>query len=286
MSFRSLLSAVVACVLAATIGLVVPTVTAAPAEAAGDKVSARKLLRQLPVRSETNKGYDRSKFRHWIDTGDKDVCDTREEVLIAEAVRKPRVRASTCAISGGKWRSKYDGRTTTNKSTFDIDHVVPLKEAWASGAKKWTKNTRKRFANDLRYKHSLIAVSASSNRSKGSREPHQWMPPNSSYRCVYVKQWIAVKWRWKMSVNTKEKRYLNARLDKCKSVQVLEPTRATVKLRSTSTSSGSTDQRSAPWNQPGPDLDCSDIRKKVRVYPPDYHRLDADGNGWGCESYG
>jgi hypothetical protein len=39
---------------------------------------------------------------------------------------------------------------------------------------------------------------------------------------------------------------------------------------------------------PAPDLDCPDIRHKVRVDHAfgDPHRLDADGDGWGCESYG
>jgi micrococcal nuclease len=37
---------------------------------------------------------------------------------------------------------------------------------------------------------------------------------------------------------------------------------------------------------PPPDLDCADIRKKVRVRPPDPHHLDGDRDGWGCESYG
>jgi len=37
---------------------------------------------------------------------------------------------------------------------------------------------------------------------------------------------------------------------------------------------------------PPPDLDCSDIRRKVRVRPPDPHHLDGDHDGWGCESYG
>ena len=55
-----------------------------------------------------------------------------------------------------------------------------------------------------------------------------------------------------------------------------------------SSSSGSStgSSSSEPWNSPGPDLDCSDIRRKVRITGPDYHRLDADGDGWGCESYG
>jgi hypothetical protein len=37
------------------------------------------------------------------------------------------------------------------------------------------------------------------------------------------------------------------------------------------------------WN--GVDLDCEDIRHRVRVTGPDPHRLDQDGNGIGCESY-
>jgi hypothetical protein len=38
-----------------------------------------------------------------------------------------------------------------------------------------------------------------------------------------------------------------------------------------------------PWN--GKDLDCDDVRRRVRVSGPDPHKLDNDGNGIGCESY-
>lgn len=41
-----------------------------------------------------------------------------------------------------------------------------------------------------------------------------------------------------------------------------------------------------PWNLPGPDLDCKDIGHRVTITGPDYHRLDADGDGVGCESWG
>ncbi len=41
-----------------------------------------------------------------------------------------------------------------------------------------------------------------------------------------------------------------------------------------------------PWNEPGPDLDCADIGQRVRITGEDYHRLDADGDGRACESYG
>jgi hypothetical protein len=48
-------------------------------------------------------GYSRSLFRHWIDA-DKDGCNTRYEVLIAEAIVKPKVGAG-CYLTGGKWKS-------------------------------------------------------------------------------------------------------------------------------------------------------------------------------------
>ncbi|WP_062530358.1 HNH endonuclease family protein [Demequina rhizosphaerae] len=287
---RRALSALTVAVLTAGAVIVPAFVDDGATAEATTKVGVRTLLRQLDVKAETNAGYDRTKFRHWIDTADADVCNARYEVLIAEAVRKPSV-SSSCKLSNGKWRSKYDGKVTTNPSTFDVDHMVPLAEAWGSGAKRWTAATRKAYANDLGYGASLIAVSASSNRAKGASEPGQWMPATRSYRCAYVKNWIAVKWRWDLAVDRAEKTALsNAITRHCasSSTTVTKPKRATVKLASSSGSSTSSSraQADAAWNKPGPDLDCSDIRKKVRVYPPDYHRLDADGDGWGCESYG
>jgi hypothetical protein len=37
------------------------------------------------------------------------------------------------------------------------------------------------------------------------------------------------------------------------------------------------------WN--GYDLDCADVGHRVKVTGDDPHRLDRDGDGWGCESY-
>jgi hypothetical protein len=79
---------------------------------------------------------------------------------------------------------------------FDIDHLSPLAEAWDSGAWAWDADTRMRYADDLDDPRSLIAVSASANRSKGDQDPAEWMPPAASYACTYITDWVAVKTRW------------------------------------------------------------------------------------------
>ena len=94
----------------------------------------------LVVAEDMSSGYSRSAFKLWIDE-DKNGCDTRAEVLIAEAVIKPKV-GKNCALTGGSWLSPYDNKFYTNASLLDIDHLVPLAEAWRSGAWKWTSAQR------------------------------------------------------------------------------------------------------------------------------------------------
>lgn len=156
----------------------------------------------LRIETEHPDGYNRDLFRHWVDA-DGDGCDTRKEVLIAESL-EPAQTGSSCAILSGRWYSVYDNTETTDSSRFDIDHVVALKEAWDSGAWSWSADQRRDFANDLRQPFFLIAVSASSNRSKSDRDPAEWLPTNTSYRCEYVRIWIEVKRAWNLSVDQAE----------------------------------------------------------------------------------
>ena len=212
------LLAVVLVVLALT-----PTASYASSD---DEVSARlrAAVRQLPVAAETRRGYDRDKFRHWTDA-DGDCQDTRDEVLDAESL----VATAGCDITEGKWRSYYDGVTTEDPSDFDIDHLVPLAESWDSGAKRWTRKTRERFANDLGDQRSLVAVTASANRSKSDRDPAEWMPARA--QCKYVRQWVAVKLRWRLTVDRPERSFLVDRAAACDNL-VITVRRARVRTRS------------------------------------------------------
>jgi len=167
----------------------------------------------LRIEPERGDGYNRDLFRHWVDA-DGDGCDTRKEVLIAESL-EPVQTGSSCAILSGRWYSIYDNTETTDSSRFDIDHVVALKEAWDSGAWNWSADQRRDFANDLSQPYFLIAVSASSNRSKSDRDPAEWLPTNTSYRCAYVRIWIDVKRAWNLSVDQTEYDALRNTLASC-----------------------------------------------------------------------
>lgn len=206
---------------------VTPTVAFAqvtePAQATTAKVSAKKLLQTLHVQAEKHAStYARAKFKVWIDA-DHDGEDTRAEVLKAESL-KPVTENKYGTVKTGKWVSRYDGKTFTVASKLDIDHLVPLEEAWVSGAAGWSATRRTAYANDIGYAADLIAVSAHANRSKGDREPNAYLPPERSYRCTYVKSYIAVKYRWKLSVNSTEKTTLSRDLGKyCTSLLVVKP---------------------------------------------------------------
>ena len=166
---------IVRTVLVAAVAVTGMFAVSAASAGAVTRMSTKTMLSQLTVAPAHSSGYDRSAFKLWIDA-DHDGCDTRREVLIAEATTKPKV-GSSCSFTGGRWYSRYDGVTTTNSSSFDIDHLVPLAEAWRSGAWKWNADTRMRYANDLGYGPDLVAVSAHSNRSKGDDEPSSYLPP-------------------------------------------------------------------------------------------------------------
>ncbi|MEW1648604.1 HNH endonuclease family protein [Streptomyces sp. NPDC091219] len=205
-------------VLSVLTALLYPTAAHAAAArhaAPGDSVTlpVRDALAALPVQSENRTGYERTKFRHWIDA-DRDGCNTRAEILKAEAVTAP-LQGTNCALTRGSWYSPYDDRYLDSASKLDVDHLVPLAEAWDSGASQWTAKEKELYANDLDDARDLIAVSAASNRSKADKDPSEWLPPYAGYRCQYDINWVADKTRWGLSIDTVEREALDRQLAGC-----------------------------------------------------------------------
>jgi hypothetical protein len=196
-----------------------------PATAAGapPPPSVRKalsMLAGLPVApSGSMAGYSREEFPHWASEAARygwnepdGSCNVRDAALIrdGEGVEID----GDCSITAGSWLDPYTGRTLTDSSGVDIDHVVPLANAWRSGAGSaaWSNADREVYANDPEV---LLSADAGTNRAKGDKGPEAWKPPNQGYWCEYARRWIWIKSDWRLTVNPAEKSSLRQMLGTC-----------------------------------------------------------------------
>jgi hypothetical protein len=183
---------------------------------------ARHQLSELQVRpAGSMAGYSRDEFPHWSDaeefgwklasgTPDPESCDARDAALIRDG-QKVRV-AEYCDVVSGEWFDPYGGGTHTNPEDIDVDHIVPLANAWRSGASSWDLSKRESFANVPR---DLLSVDDGLNQSKGDKGPEAWKPPRMAYWCTYGRSWIGIKHYWELSVTSAEKSALDQMLGTC-----------------------------------------------------------------------
>jgi putative cell wall-binding protein len=166
--------------------------------------SAASVLASLVVAPAQSAGYERSYF--YTSWGDPlgDGCDTRADVLKAQS-STPVTTNSSCTVQTGTWLSWYDDASWTQASDLQIDHLVPLGEAWASGAFAWTAQQRNAYANDISTGYSLQAVTSNVNESKGDDDPATWMPPAVDAACRYDQDWVLVKYKWNLTIDAAEK---------------------------------------------------------------------------------
>jgi len=184
---------------------------------------ARVDAARLPV-----KGWDReTDFRRgafgeaWSDDVDVEFghngCNTRDDVLRRDLTDLV-VRPGTCYAQSGTLHDPYGGGTiafTRGPSTSDavqIDHLVSLSDAWYKGAREWTDQHRRDFANDPR---NLIAVGGKANFDKAFRDAASWLPPNEAFRCEFVARQVEVKMAYGLWVSAKEKHALTDVLADC-----------------------------------------------------------------------
>ncbi|MGA5415895.1 HNH endonuclease family protein [Streptomyces pseudogriseolus] len=196
--------------LIASVGLFNAPAASAALPTPVSAATARSYLATLDVRTESRTGYDRDLFPHWITQSG--ACNTRETVLKRDG--SGVVTDSSCAATSGSWYSPYDGATWSAASDVDIDHLVPLAEAWDSGAGSWTTSRRQAFANDLT-RPQLLAVTDNVNQAKGDQDPATWMPSRTAYRCTYVRAWVQVKYYYDLAVDSAEKSALQGYLNNC-----------------------------------------------------------------------
>jgi hypothetical protein len=203
-----------------------PAASKPPTAAAQPRASgARARLAKLRVvdRHAAHEPYSRSAFGSaWSDT-DGNGCNQRDDVLLRDAVpgsvRTAQQGRCDHDVLAGRWRDPYTGRmlvfddlkNLSQAQAIQIDHIVPLSEAWSSGADKWDSDRRREFANDL---PGLLAVDGPTNASKRDYDPAAWRP-RKGYQCEYAKRWIRVKSKWDLAIDRSEKRALLEMLDYC-----------------------------------------------------------------------
>ena len=213
---------VVVLVVCVAVGAGVPAWTRARVAArypvtSEDLATGRDDLRHLPVRGQApSTGYSREQFGEaWADV-DKNGCDTRDDVLARDLVAERREN-DDCTVLAGTLEEPYTGERESfvrgpDSADVQIDHVVALADAWATGAQQWTADKRLAFANDPA---NLLAVDGPANQDKGASDAGAWLPPNAGYRCVYVLRQIRVKTAYGLWVTAAEHDALEHQLGRC-----------------------------------------------------------------------
>lgn len=172
------------------------------------------------VERQPSHDYRRDEFGgSWVDS-DRNGCNQRDDILRRDAVPgTTTIAADGCDVLAGQWIDPYTGRRQTlldlkepsQAQAVQIDHVVPLAEAWVSGAREWASDKRSAYANDL---DALEAVDGPTNASKGSSDPAAWRP-RKAFQCRYAELWIGIKSRWRLRVDPSEANALREMLACC-----------------------------------------------------------------------
>lgn len=151
--------------------------------------------------------YQRQKqFGAWVVDSRSNTClNTRAEVLIRDSAVPVQLRSNGCSVEAGRWADPYGAREYTRASDIQIDHFVPLKNAYLSGAYRWSREKRCLYANFMGNAFHLLPVYGRENSIKGDRTPEGYMPPNPSYQCQYLAQWLKVKLIWNLGITSSEK---------------------------------------------------------------------------------
>jgi hypothetical protein len=151
--------------------------------------------------------YNRKKhFGTWLsDPYDNTCFNTRAKILIRDSKKPVKFKANNkCVVEKGLWNDPYTGEQINEASEIQIDHVVPLKHAYQTGAWKWSAVTRCSFSNFMANDYHLKSVDARQNMKKSDKSPDDYMPPNNQYACSYLKNWLQIKLTWKLVIFPEE----------------------------------------------------------------------------------
>lgn len=143
-------------------------------------------LELLYAPERSMKGYDRKKFGPGLHVRTGGETDSPRDAALKHYGNN--VNQVGLAIVSGEWQCPYTGKIMRHPREIQIDHIVPLSEAWRSGADQWTAAKRQQFARDPA---NLIPVSKEVNQAKSGYDIAEWLPEFN--REAYIITWLNVK---------------------------------------------------------------------------------------------
>ncbi|MCE3010796.1 MAG: HNH endonuclease family protein [Proteobacteria bacterium] len=169
--------------------------------------SLLNFIRHRSNPSSPREKYARLKhFGSWRNDPMDGLCyNTRAKILIRDSKTPVQFRDNNpCSVATGEWKDPYTGETLYTSQEIQIDHFVPLKHAYISGAHKWSPQRRCHYANFMANRYHLISVEASENMKKSDGAPDEYVPPNQKYVCKYIENWLKIKLTWNLVLFTEE----------------------------------------------------------------------------------
>ena len=194
--------------------------TGPPPPALFSIAAARKEIAALPVKpAGPMSGYSRAQFGPAWEDVDGNHCDTRDDILRRDLTQIVFKTGSTCEIASGILHDPYTGKTIhflrgiKTSAAVQIDHIVPLADAWRTGAAAWSATVRLHYANDP---YVLVAADGPANEQKSDSDASGWLPPFVSDRCQYVAHQLAVKTKYRLWLTAPEKSAIATVLRTCR----------------------------------------------------------------------
>ncbi|MEK6628331.1 MAG: HNH endonuclease family protein [Bdellovibrionota bacterium] len=149
-------------------------------------------------------------FGGWLrDSANGSCLNTRAKVLARDSLSPVTYTPNACAVATGQWDDPYTANLYSSAKDIQIDHVVALKNAYMTGAHQWDFKKRCLYANYQGNNFHLLSVDGPENMKKSDHSPGGYTPPNQTYTCEYIKNWLNIKLIWSLRITPKEASAIN-----------------------------------------------------------------------------
>lgn len=186
--------------------------------------TALQYAKNLAVATPHTSGYNReSQFGGWANSDQLCGSGTTRDYILKRDLTDV-VMNDKCQVTSGTFHDPYTGKTMSFKrgkdssSEIQIDHVVALNDAYASGLYRADQATRVKYANDPDV---LLASEGAANNTKSAginlrsagkarsqwedSTPSVWLPSNTDYQCDYMAKRVYIKHKYQLTMSQWEK---------------------------------------------------------------------------------